>query len=163
MPGGNALALIVDQPGKDFVVQHQLRVLTGHHRLKIQGEPPLIQRQIKQIVPGMMVLTDTGQGAPIQADPARIGPALRLRQCLIRQPEYCLRCIAMNKGRQPDRGDRGHVGGAGRMQAGQGGVQLLRQLQRLFAHQAWRQHGKFAAAYARDEVVRSWISGAFTG
>ncbi|MNG12959.1 hypothetical protein D3C84_966060 [compost metagenome] len=80
-------------------MQHQLRVLGGHDRLEEQLEPPLIQRLVQQIVPGMMVIADTGGHAVIQARPARLALGFGLGQRLIGQPEHRLRRIAMNKGR----------------------------------------------------------------
>ena len=114
-------------------------------------------------MPGMVVVTDPGQRTVIEADPVRVSLALGLRQRLVRQPEHGLRGIAMNKGCQADGGHRDHVRGAGRMQAGQGGVEVLRQLQGLLAHQPWRQHGEFAASDPRDQILRFRVSGALAG
>ncbi|MNL16372.1 hypothetical protein D3C87_1374090 [compost metagenome] len=144
-------------------MQHQLRVLAGHNRLEKQSEPPLIQRLIQQTVPGMMIIANTGQRAVIQADPVRITLALRLRQRLIRQTEHGLRRVAIDKWRQPDRGHRSHVRRTGRMQAGHGAVEVLRQLQRFFAHQPWRQHGKLAAPNPCDQVQGFRVSRALSG
>ncbi|MNC82167.1 hypothetical protein D3C75_1355720 [compost metagenome] len=66
----------------------------------------------------MVIIADTGPGAVIEADPIRIGLPLSLRQRLIRQREHGLRGVAIHKRRQADRGHRGHVRRAGRMQAG---------------------------------------------
>ncbi|MNR31625.1 hypothetical protein D3C85_1491470 [compost metagenome] len=49
------------------------------------------------------------------------------------------------------------------MQAGQGTVEVLRQMQRLFPHQPRRQHGEFTAANTRDEVLGFRVFGTLAG
>ncbi|MNI29043.1 hypothetical protein D3C73_828480 [compost metagenome] len=84
-------------------------------------------------------------------------------QGLVGKAEYRLWRIAELERRQANVGHRCHIGGARRMQAGQGEVQVLGQLQRFGMHQPRRQHGKLTPANTRHQVQRLWIPGTLTG
>jgi len=59
-------------------------------------------------------------------------------------------------------GHGGHVGGAGFVQALQGGFQFLGQLHCFVAHQAWREHGELATPAAGDQVIGFRVFGTGT-
>ena len=162
-PGGNGLALLVEQARQDLVMQHQLRVLRSDHRLEIQLETLLTQGLIQQSMPSVMIVTDLRHQTLIDARPILLALPFGLRECLIAQCQHRLRGVTVGERRQPDRSHRRHIGRAGGMQAAQGIVEILRQLQRFLAHQPRRQHGEFTAANTRDQVLGLWISGALAG
>ncbi|MNQ54906.1 hypothetical protein D3C85_689850 [compost metagenome] len=159
-PGGDGLAVFVEQSRQHFVMQHQLRVLGGHYRLEIQLEAPLCQRLVEHLMPGVVIVADTGREAVFEAGPILLALTFGLCQRLITEAEHGLRRVTVSERRQADRRHGSYISGAGSVQTGQGAVEILRQLQRFFAHQPRRQHGKFAATDTGHQVLGFRILGA---
>ncbi|MNN27109.1 hypothetical protein D3C81_1406340 [compost metagenome] len=152
--------MFVEQSRQHFVMQYQLRVLGGDYRLEIQLETPLCQRLVEHLMPGVVIVADTGREAVFEAGPILLALTFGLCQRLITEAEHGLRRVTVSKRRQADRRHGSHISGAGSVQTGQGVVEILRQLQRFFAHQSRRQYGKFAATDTGHQVLGFRILGA---
>ena len=120
----------------------------------------MLQGVVEQGMPAVRVIADGAGGLVLQAHPGLAAAGFRLGQGLVGQHQQVGRGVAGVVRGQADIGHGGHVGGAGFVQALQGGFQLLGQLPGFVTHQAWREHREFTATAAGDQVVGFRVFGA---
>ncbi|MNM79918.1 hypothetical protein D3C81_918660 [compost metagenome] len=145
MPGSNRLALRVEQPCEDFVVQHLTGVGALHHRLEVQLQFTLGQGVVDPAAPVMLRVVRYGL-AVAQLHPGPFGVLAGLGQCLIESHQHVTGRFAGAPGDDAQIRDRHAVTGTGQAQVFQGGADFCGQACGVFGVQARRQQAEFAPA-----------------